>query len=538
MHQTSSDGPRIVSAVRIGRLCSGGVWRWSGCAGVVVGGRRAVTPGTLQAATVPRVDWCSTRAIPARARTYRQRNRAVCGADEPHGRCGHPGRPGGRGCVRRAVRRLVPESTRSATVGGSRPTETMSFTRASSGCWNNRPRTAARAVAATLDPRLRSTGQALLDALLLPVETRVLRRLCASPTYCIVRPVPGDPADPGRPGQHGRHDPSDGQPRARPGSGRGTRHAARGRIVVDDRPHLPGGPDERSGTARPVGLARRRNRGRKREIVDGSGPDSTMSYRGGYRRSGRGTEGMRGRRVGDCRCCGCRGGGRCRHADRRAALAGGHAQRDHRRLQQPSRQLGSRTSPLSARRLCGRPNSASSSRRCSTAPSTPNPWWSTERSSSPPRRHPPTGSMPPPVPSSGSGRFGSPFEAATIGCSDLTPDLGSTATPVVDPTTGTVYLTTRLETGLGRTGQRPLVPAGDLRGHRDRGIRLSGADHRHAVQHPRGPVQRGLLTEQAGPAAARGDRLHRVRLGLRLHSLPGRGGGGEYHHQEGDHDVE
>ena len=45
--------------------------------------------------------------------------------------------------------------------------------------------------------------------------------------------------------------------------------------------------------------------------------------------------------------------------------------------------------------------------------------------------------------------FGSPFEAATIGCTDLTPDLGSTSTPVVDPTTGIVYLTTRLETGSG-----------------------------------------------------------------------------------------
>ncbi len=46
-------------------------------------------------------------------------------------------------------------------------------------------------------------------------------------------------------------------------------------------------------------------------------------------------------------------------------------------------------------------------------------------------------------------KFGTPFAAATIGCSDLTPNLGSTATPVVDPATGTVYVTTRLETGTG-----------------------------------------------------------------------------------------
>ena len=43
--------------------------------------------------------------------------------------------------------------------------------------------------------------------------------------------------------------------------------------------------------------------------------------------------------------------------------------------------------------------------------------------------------------------FGTPFEAGTIGCGDLTPDLGSTSTPVVDPATGIVYLTTRVETG-------------------------------------------------------------------------------------------
>jgi hypothetical protein len=45
--------------------------------------------------------------------------------------------------------------------------------------------------------------------------------------------------------------------------------------------------------------------------------------------------------------------------------------------------------------------------------------------------------------------FGTPFKASTIVCSDLTPDVGSTSTPVVDPATGTVYLTTRLQSGGG-----------------------------------------------------------------------------------------
>jgi len=45
--------------------------------------------------------------------------------------------------------------------------------------------------------------------------------------------------------------------------------------------------------------------------------------------------------------------------------------------------------------------------------------------------------------------FGTPFLAKTVHCSDLTPDLGSTSTPVEDPATGLVYLTTRLETGSG-----------------------------------------------------------------------------------------
>ncbi len=45
--------------------------------------------------------------------------------------------------------------------------------------------------------------------------------------------------------------------------------------------------------------------------------------------------------------------------------------------------------------------------------------------------------------------FGNPFKASTIGCSDLKPYIGSTSTPVVDPSTGTIYMTTRLQEGSG-----------------------------------------------------------------------------------------
>lgn len=43
--------------------------------------------------------------------------------------------------------------------------------------------------------------------------------------------------------------------------------------------------------------------------------------------------------------------------------------------------------------------------------------------------------------------YGAPFQAASIGCGDLTPDLGSTSTPVYDSTTGLIFQTTKLADG-------------------------------------------------------------------------------------------
>jgi hypothetical protein len=45
--------------------------------------------------------------------------------------------------------------------------------------------------------------------------------------------------------------------------------------------------------------------------------------------------------------------------------------------------------------------------------------------------------------------FGTPLLSSTINCGDLAPDLGSTSTGVVDPSTDTLYLTTRLQNGKG-----------------------------------------------------------------------------------------
>ena len=68
-------------------------------------------------------------------------------------------------------------SVRSATVVALERTETMRFHRVEfEALWDNHP-DVAMVVAKMLDSRLRATSKALLDALYLPAETRVMRRV-------------------------------------------------------------------------------------------------------------------------------------------------------------------------------------------------------------------------------------------------------------------------------------------------------------------------------------------------------------------------
>ena len=67
----------------------------------------------------------------------------------------------------------------------------------------------------------------------------------------------------------------------------------------------------------------------------------------------------------------------------------------------------------------------------------------TARCSSPPRTTRSTGWTPRPARRNGRRRSTSarPWNPADIGCGDLTPNIGVTATPVIDTSTNTVYLT-------------------------------------------------------------------------------------------------
>ncbi len=72
---------------------------------------------------------------------------------------------------------LDKSSLRTAAVIALERTETLCFTRAEfEALWTDHPM-AAKVVAEMLDTRLRATTQALLEALYVPADTRVLRRL-------------------------------------------------------------------------------------------------------------------------------------------------------------------------------------------------------------------------------------------------------------------------------------------------------------------------------------------------------------------------
>jgi hypothetical protein len=55
--------------------------------------------------------------------------------------------------------------------------------------------------------------------------------------------------------------------------------------------------------------------------------------------------------------------------------------------------------------------------------------------------------------------FGKPLLAKTVSCGDLSPDLGSTSTAVIDPATNLVYMTTRLQKGRGATSNHTWMQA-------------------------------------------------------------------------------
>jgi CRP-like cAMP-binding protein len=86
---------------------------------------------------------------------------------------------------------LIGESSlRSATVVALERTETRRFTRAEFETLVGDHPSAARVVAQMMDARLRATSQALLEALYLPAETRVLRRLSRLAGLYASTPIP------------------------------------------------------------------------------------------------------------------------------------------------------------------------------------------------------------------------------------------------------------------------------------------------------------------------------------------------------------
>ena len=99
--------------------------------------------------------------------------------------------------------------------------------------------------------------------------------------------------------------------------------------------------------------------------------------------------------------------------------------------------------------------------------------------------------------------FGKPFKASTIGCSDLKPDLGSTSTPVIDPSTGTIYLTTRLQVGKKIAGSRWYLQAISAASGEERPgfpVQISGTPYNT----PGVPFNEGFAMQRPGLLLANG----------------------------------
>ena len=109
-------------------------------------------------------------------------------------------------------------------------------------------------------------------------------------------------------------------------------------------------------------------------------------------------------------------------------------------------------------------------------------------------------------------KIGTPFRDASLGCADLTPDIGVTSTPTVDPNTGVVYL----------------VDQAYVAGHMDWFMHainpVTGAEMPHfpvSDQGPRHEQSIGTFLSHPGaatawPAAPERSRVRRVRVALRL----------------------
>ena len=118
--------------------------------------------------------------------------------------------------------------------------------------------------------------------------------------------------------------------------------------------------------------------------------------------------------------------------------------------------------------------------------------------------------------------LGESWNPAEIQCGDLSPSIGVTATPVVDPATGIAYLTHKTYVS-GKSGAAALVHGRDRRRQRRRAAGLPRAALRLRAERPIADVRARDRAAAPGAAAARRRRLRRLRLRLRRHSLPGLG---------------